>query len=148
MKHKILSFVVCNKKLLALRNNPHPQHGGDFWFVVTGSVEENEENINAVKREILEETGLISKEILPLNYGSIYKCGEDICKELNFVSFVDSKKVMLNEEHIQYKWLNLPDFIKIIRWDDDKELLRRALKEALNRKKYFKSLKIKDYRKM
>ena len=148
MKQKILSFVVYNKKFLALRNNPHPKHGGDFWFVVTGEVEEGEKQIDSVRREIIEETALICKEILPLNWGSIYNWRGNVYKELNFVSFVDSKKVKLNEEHLEFEWLNLDDFIKKIRWDDDKMLLKRVLKEALNKKQYFKEQEIKDYRKI
>ncbi len=146
MKQKILAFVVYKGKFLALRNNPHPEHGGDFWFVVTGGVEEGEDQINAVKREVIEETGLNSEEILFLNWGSIYEWRGDLYKELNFLSFVNSGEVMLNEEHIKYEWLGIEDFIKRIKWDDDKELLRKVLKKALNKKQYFKKQEIKDYR--
>jgi len=49
MKNKILSFVVYKNEFLALRNKPSKQHGGDFWFVVTGEIE-NETSEKAVER--------------------------------------------------------------------------------------------------
>ena len=73
MKKKILSFIVHNRKFLALRNNSKSiKHGGDFWFIVTGLVEDKETVKDAVKREIKEETGLDVNEIFPLNWRSIY----------------------------------------------------------------------------
>ncbi|MBS3086882.1 NUDIX domain-containing protein [Candidatus Pacearchaeota archaeon] len=145
MKQKILSFIVHDRKFLVLRNNPHPKHGGDFWFVVTGGVEKGENQVEAVKREVFEETGLIVNEIFDLNWGSVYKWEKDLCEELNFVSFVDSENIILNEEHTEHEWLNLDSFIDRIKWEDDKELLRKVLKKALNKKQYFKKQEIKDY---
>lgn len=61
-------------KLLALEMTKHPEYapkGG--WFVVTGAVEKNETLEEAVAREILEETGLDTEEIISLNWGSIYE---------------------------------------------------------------------------
>jgi len=146
MKQKILAFIVHNRKFLALKSKPHPQHGGGFWFVVTGEVEEGEDYVDAAKREIIEETGLNVEDLLFLNWGSIYEWRGEIYKELNFISFVNSEDVTLNEEHDEYEWLDMDVFIERIKWDDDKELLRKVLKEALNKKKYFKRQKIKDYR--
>ena len=147
MKQKILSFVVYGRKFLALRNNPNPEHGGDFWFVITGGVDGGEDHIDAVKREIIEETGLNTVEILSLNWGSIYEWREDLCEELNFISFVNSENITLNEEHIDYEWMDIDDFIERIKWDDDKRLLKKVLKMALNKEKYFNKLNLVDYRK-
>ena len=150
MKRKILTFVVNGEKLLALEMTKHPEHapkGG--WFVVTGGVEENESSENAVAREVLEETGLDIEEIIPLNCGSVYEWDykgiKNVCEEINFLSFVKSREITLNEEHSKYEWLNLDEFIKKINWDDDKELLKKVLEKALNKEKYFDKMTIKDY---
>ena len=147
MQKKILTFVVHGEKILALYSEPHPNHGKGGWFVVTGGVEENEDYEEAVSREVMEETGLIVEKIFPLNWGSVYNWGDEVCEEHNFVSFVNSKDVILNEEHSKYKWLDINKFIKIIKWDDDKELLKKVLEKALNKENYFKEFTIKDYRK-
>lgn len=147
MQKKILTFVVYGKNILALYSESHPQHGKGGWFVVTGGVEENEDYEEAVSREVMEETGLIIKEIFPLNWGSIYNWMDEVCEEHNFVSFVNSRNVTLNEEHSKYEWMDIDKFINIVKWDDDKELLEKVLKKALNKKNHFKGFTIKDYRK-
>ncbi len=147
MKKKILAFVVCRGKVLALYNKSHPEHGEGGWFVVTGGLEDNESYEEAVKREIKEETNLEVAEIFPLNWGSIYSWKGDVCEEHNFVSFVKEGEIILNEEHLMYKWFDIDNFIEIIRWEDNKELLKKVLEKALNKKKYFKKFTIKDYRK-
>ena len=146
MQKKILTFFVHGKKILTLYSESHPQHGEGGWFVVTGAIENNESSKDAVRREVKEETGLDVKDVFDLNWGSIYEWWNQVCEEYNFISFVNNDKVTLNEEHSKYKWLDLDKFIELIKWDDDKELLRRVLEKALYRKIHFKNFTIKDYR--
>ncbi len=147
MKRKILTFVVEGRKFLALEMTKHPEHAPEGgWFVVTGGVEENESPEDAVAREVLEETRLNIEEINPLNWGSVYEWRGELCEEQNFIAFVKSGEVILNEEHSKYKWLNLDDFIKKINWDDDKELLKKVLEKAIKKEKHFDKMYFKDYR--
>lgn len=147
MQKKILTFIASNEKILALYSEPHSRHGKGGWFVVTGGVEENEAQEDAVAREILEETGLVTEDIIPLNWGSIYNWEDDICEEHNFISFVKPGEITLNEEHSKYDWLDITEFVDRIKWDDDKELLKVVLEKALMKKKHFDQIIIKDYRK-
>jgi 8-oxo-dGTP pyrophosphatase MutT (NUDIX family) len=147
MKRKILSFISSNNKLLALFSKPHPEHGGGGWFVVTGGVEGNETLDNAVKREIKEETNLDAREVFELNWGSIYEWAGEDCEESNFISFVDNGDIKLNEEHSEFRWLDLDEFVILINWGDDKKLLKKVLKSALKKRLYFKKLNTIDYRK-
>ncbi|HOF44523.1 MAG TPA: NUDIX domain-containing protein [Candidatus Pacearchaeota archaeon] len=148
MNKKILAFVCDGKKFLLLRNNPKdPSHGGDYWFTVTGSVEADESIENAVRREVKEETNLNVSEILGLKWGSVYSWGGKDYSENNFLVFVKKEKVVLNEEHVDSEWLNLNDFIKRIKWDLNKEELKKVLKKAVNKELYFKKEKIDDFRK-
>jgi len=129
MKQKILAFVVNGeKKFLALYSKSHPEHGEGGWFVVTGGVDEDESHEEAVKREVKEETGLDVKEIVDLNWGSRYEWNGEDCEEKNFLSFVSSGVVVLNEENIEYQWLGLEDFVERIRWDGDKGVLEEKIK--------------------
>ena len=147
MKQKILSFIFDGKKFLALHSEPHEKHGEGGWFVVTGGVEDNESFEEAVKREVKEETNLDAVELLNLNWGSIYEWWDEVCEEMNFITFVNHGMVKLNEEHNKFEWLNIEEFIKIMKWDDDKNLLKEVLSKAINKKVYFKEKEIKDYRK-
>ncbi len=145
MQKKILSFIAMDNKLLTLYSESHPEHGKGGWFVITGEVEGNETHEEAAIREILEETGLNIEEIIPLNWGSIYNWGGDVCEEHNFITFVKPGEIILNEEHSKYEWLEIDDFIEKIKWGGDKELLRKVLQKAINKEKYFKKFEFKDY---
>ncbi len=146
MQQKILTFIVNNKKFLALYSEPHPEHGKGGWFVVTGGLEKNESHEDAVIREVKEETGLVVTDIFALNCGSIYNWNDDICYEKNFISFVQGNNIILNEEHSKYTWLELNEFISILDWSDDKALLRKILIKALDKEKFFTDFHYKDYR--
>lgn len=148
MNKKILAFIYDGKNFLLLRNNSKdPAHGGDFWFTVTGSVETGESIGDAVKREVKEETNLDISEILDLRWGSVYSWGGQDHSENNFLVFVKKEKIILNEEHVDFEWLDLNDFVKKINWVLDKEELKNVLQKAIKRKLFFKKEKIDDFRK-
>ena len=140
MKNKILVFIYNPKtdRFLLLNTANHYDRspiGGKF--TVTGETEKEESLEKAVERELKEETGLIPQEILSLNWGSVYNWKDEEFKEMNFIVFVDSKKVILNEKHSRYKWLELSEFIKSIDWNDDKKLLKKVLENAIKKEIYF-----------
>lgn len=147
---KILVFISDGKKFLSLLHNGSDlSHGGWFWFTVTGSVEEGETLEEAAKREIKEETNLNTKEIFDLNWGSIYEWFDQNYEERNLLAFIDSLEgIKLDmQEIVDYKLINLDDFVKEIRWDDNKILLKDVLENALKRNSLFKDLNLVDYRK-
>ncbi|MEM4230668.1 MAG: NUDIX domain-containing protein [Candidatus Pacearchaeota archaeon] len=148
MNKKILAFVCDGEKFLLLRNNSEdPSHGGDCWFTVTGSVESGESVLDAVKREVKEETNLDAAEIFDLKWGSIYSWGGEVHSENNFLVFVKKGKIILNEEHVDFEWLNLDDFIEKINWGLNKEELKNVLQKAIKKESFFKKEKIDDFRK-
>ena len=146
MKQKILVFIYNGEKFLALHSKPHKEHGEGGWFVVTGSVENGESLEEAAKREVKEEINLNVKELLNLNWSSVYEWWKETCEEINFIVFVNSEDVKLNEEHNKFEWLNLDKFVETIKWDDDKSVLRKVLEKAIKRELHFRNKEIKDYR--
>ena len=149
MNKKILVLVHNGEKFLLLRNNSEDlAHGGDYWFTVTGSVETNESPEDAIRREVKEETNLNVSEILDLRWGSIYSWGGEDHSENNFLAFVRKEKIKLNEEHVDFEWLSLDDFVQKIKWDLNKEELKKVLQKAIKRELFFKKEKIDDFRKL
>lgn len=131
---KILTFIINkDNKLLLLHNNPiDPIHGGDIWYTVTGGVEEYDKSLeDTVIREIKEETNLnvIKTKYLDINYTYTSRQGIE-CIEYVFISIVEDSNIILNEENIGYKWLNIDDYIKEIYWYSSKKELRKILEEA------------------
>jgi 8-oxo-dGTP pyrophosphatase MutT (NUDIX family) len=148
MNKKVLTFLSDGRKFLLLRNNSKdPAHGGDYWFTVTGSVESNETLKEAVKREVKEETNLEVSRVFDLKWGSVYFWGGEDHSEKNFLAFVKKERVVLNEEHVAFEWIELDEFIKKIKWDLDKEELKKVLQKAIKKELFFKKEKIDDFRK-
>ena len=148
MNKKILAFVCDGEKFLLLRNNSkNPAHGGDYWFTVTGSIEADESIEDAVRREVKEETNLDVSEIFDLKWGSVYSWSGEDHSENNYLAFVCDGEVTLNEEHVDFKWLSLGDFIKKINWNLNKEKLKKVLEKAIKKELFFKKEKIDDFRK-
>jgi 8-oxo-dGTP pyrophosphatase MutT (NUDIX family) len=128
MYRKILSFIYYKNKFLLLKNKNSLIHGKSKWFVVTGGCNKYEPLKKAVIREIKEETNLDVLYTIPLNEYSIYKdYKKRWCKEYMFYSVVINNKVILNEEHTDYKWLCLDDFLNLLYWEDNKNLLKKKI---------------------
>lgn len=130
MKEKILTFIVNeeNKLLLLKGNSSDPQFHKSLWYVVTGSKEDIDKNLyDTVKREVKEETNLDVIRIIDMDWNFTYESLGDKCIEKVFLSKVKSSDVKLNEESIDFKWLNINDFINEIDWFYEKEELKEKL---------------------
>ena len=138
--NKILTFIINkDKKILLLHNNYEDlSHGGDIWYTVTGAVEECDKDIlDTVKREVKEETNIDIKESIYQNVKLKYTNRNIECVEYVYVSYIDNYDIKLNEEWIDYKWLNIDEFILNCHWYYDKELLNNILSKALNKELYY-----------
>ena len=126
---KILTFIVNDKKLLLLLgSDKDPQYHKSFWYVVTGACEPEDKTLeDAVRREVLEETGLSLNNVIDLKWTFEYESLGEHCVEHAFVSFADDEQVTLNEENIDYKWCYLDDFVKMIEWYGAKKEIEEKL---------------------
>jgi len=113
MMHKKIQVVIIDRsrkgpKALLLQTN---LKRGEFWQNVTGSVEKDETFFSAAKRELEEETGIISDNIFDLDVGFnfIDRHGEDVIEQA-YVALLDitPTEIKLDPgEHIDYKWKSL-----------------------------------------
>jgi 8-oxo-dGTP pyrophosphatase MutT (NUDIX family) len=139
IKKKIMALIyrIRNnaQEFLALKQTANPLHGSANFYVVTGSIENNESNLLAVKREVEEETGITNiTKITDLNKTYEYNHpaeGNYLCQEHCFAVLVDDEVKHLNEEHTEYKWLTNDDFVDTISWYYDKEDLKQLMKSIL-----------------
>ncbi len=133
--NKILSFIINknNNKLLLLKgSDKDPQFHESFWYVVTGGCEDEDKDfLDTVKREVLEETGLNVKEIIDLEWVFEYESLGNHCIEYAYISYVDSEKVILNEESIDYIWCNLDEFVDKIHWFGERKELEEKLSKYM-----------------
>lgn len=134
MQEKVFVIVygIINKslQLLVLKPNPEPGRNSDD-YVITGGVDEYDKSLeSAALREVAEEIGIESNNIISLEYTINYTDHITFKKysEHCFGVRIGEEPIKLNEEHIGYKWLNKNDFINTIWWDYDKGILEKMIK--------------------
>ncbi len=146
--NKILTFIVneYNEILLLKGSDDDPQFKKSFWYVVTGGCEEDDlDREETVKREVKEETGLLTNNNIYLNWILEYESLKVHCKEYVYISFVNKTNIVLNEESIDYKWCKFDEFIEQINWFGDKKILGDVLKLGIKKEKFFKEEKIDKF---
>lgn len=106
-------------EFLLLKRADNERYPG-IWQMVTGSVNENEKAFTAALREIKEETGLVPKKfwIVP-NVNSFYSPERDIVIMIPvFAAQVsENSKVIISDEHSEFKWVNKDDAKKLLAWN-------------------------------
>jgi len=106
-----------------------PERDG-FWQPITGGVEHGETKIEALKREIREETGI----------KNLVRIIEDVyCFELSTplhekehvygVEILPTEKIVLDKrEHSEFRWCSFQEALGLLKWEGNKEALRRLNK--------------------
>lgn len=124
----IIQSIVYRKKgqefeILLLKRTT--ERGG-FWNVVNGTLELKDSVINCRKRELFEETGIQdvvnwSDEIYRFNF----KYHGDVFVVVVFAANVfEDQKVVINNEHTEYRWVSFDKAINLLKFDDDKTALQ------------------------
>ncbi|MFL2933174.1 MAG: bis(5'-nucleosyl)-tetraphosphatase [Nitrososphaerales archaeon] len=106
------------------------------WDFVKGNIEEGEEEEETVKRELFEETGINNLEIhqgfnekAEYNY---YKKNNKVHKIVSYyLAETNQKQVKLSFEHLDHKWSNYEDSMKLITFENSKEILKKG-NETIN----------------
>ena len=101
------------------------------WDFVKGNIEEGEEEEETAKRELFEETGINNMNIkrgfnqkVEYNY---YKKNNKVHKIVSYyLAETEQKEVKLSFEHLDYKWVNYDDLMKLITFDNSKDILKKA----------------------
>ena len=95
-----------NKVLLLQRND-----GNNAWEIPGGKRENNEDIVDALKREVQEETGLIINEYKLVYVSPIFENNPVLKPFLNigYLCLVDNSDVVISDEHIDYKWVSVEE---------------------------------------
>jgi len=101
------------------------------WDFVKGNIEEGEEEEETARRELFEETGINNMNIkkgfnqkVEYNY---YKKNNKVHKIVSYyLAETEQKEVKLSFEHLDYKWVNYDNLMKLITFDNSKDILKKA----------------------
>ena len=113
---------------------------GEFWQPITGGLEEGETKIEALKREVREETGIqnIIKIIEDVHYYEFpdpdlieyfemhgHECTH--VKEYVFGVEVssDEKVVLDGKEHSEFKWCGFQEALRLMKWKGNEDALKK-----------------------
>jgi len=118
----------------------------NYWGFVKGLIEDNETETDTAKREAKEEANLSDITMISgfrhiINY--FFKWDGDIVSKqviflLGKVNKEQAEKVKISFEHQDFKWLNFDEAIKIVKHNNEKELLIKAdtfIKEYLKQRR-------------
>lgn len=136
---QVLVYVarVANSKREYLLLRRVPSRGG-FWQGITGGVEAGEEVLNAARRELVEETGLVPIEIQMADYSYSYPVGDrwrhlyaDDVNEITervFAAVVDGQQspVIDPREHDQWQWCGINAALELLTWPENIEALKHC----------------------
>lgn len=129
-------FVFCKApsfKVLILKRTPNRS---GYWQPVCGGVDSGEELIEAVLREIVEETGIENiKSIIDLEYTFTYKESkngvlmhmQDFCFAVEVENIVDIK---LSDEHEEYKWCSYSEAKAYLKWEHNLIALEKLMQKV------------------
>jgi dATP pyrophosphohydrolase len=111
-----------------------PERNG-FWQPVTGGIEEGETQKEALRREIMEETGV--KNIVAVIEDLYYFEFSDPNPNQEYVYGVEvspSEEIVLDrKEHNEYRWCSFQDALQLLHWKENKEALRKLNKILMQR---------------
>ncbi len=125
--------------LLLKRSNEKIYPG--IWQGVTGKIDNDEEPYRAALRELKEETNLTPQKMWTIDKVNLfYDAKKNIMNLIPvFGVIVDTQKVILSNEHVEYKWYNIDEAIKLLTWNQQKKGLQifyEMLKENKERLKF------------
>ena len=127
----VFLYRIINDKYeycIFYRNDYH------FWQGLSGGVEDDEELIDTVKREVYEETGIKVKNIIKLDTISSIP-GINVNKEFNYKNNIyivyeyafgikiNNEKIKLSDEHQEYRWSYYDEAITLLKYDSNKTAL-------------------------
>lgn len=127
IQRRIVSALLISTDNKILMGMKDPSKGGvysDCWHIPGGGVDNNEEDIETLKREVLEETGInIEDSIIELadNQGNGHAQktlpdGEVVLSNMKFIVY----KVLLNKNSTDIKYTPADDLVKLEWFDLDK----------------------------
>jgi dATP pyrophosphohydrolase len=118
---EVFVFVRRGDEWLVLHRSPD---GGAYWHGVAGALEDDEEFLEAARRELEEETGLRAE---PVEVGEPFvypvEGGEDVVVGAFLVEAPAGWEPVLDHEHDEYRWCSREEALGLLYWPEPRALL-------------------------
>ena len=101
------------------------------WDFPKGNIENGESELDTIKREIMEETGITDinfiddfRQQISYRYKKKFKLVNKLV--IYYIVETKSNKVVLSFEHVNFVWLNYNDALNRLSFDNSKKILKNA----------------------
>lgn len=113
--HSVFIIPILNNKIILIKHYRYPTNKVG-WEIPAGSIDKGEEVIDAAKRELLEETGYISKDLVQI---SEFETFNGISNEIGYIFVAKSLEkindnLMTDEEIIDIKAFLIQEIHELI----------------------------------
>ncbi len=106
----IKGIIRKDDKILVLKRSSTDDFNSEIWETVGGGMKEEESPEEALKREIMEETGIEVKVVEPFRTFTFRKDTGEFKVGITFICDYISGEIRLSEEHSDYKWIKPEEF--------------------------------------
>jgi lipoyl(octanoyl) transferase len=127
----VSAAIVRGDEVLLMKRTPAR---GGFWQILTGRMEPHESPLQAVAREVYEETGFAPQigELIDLDYVHSFAIGARqpplVAQETAFALRVPPRsEPRLSEEHSEYRWAKLDEAMQLLPFPGLRRTARKAL---------------------
>lgn len=105
----VVAVIVRDHRVLAMRRAAESEFGAGIWETCSGRLEADEDPLEAVRREIDEETGLeVRIELRPVDAYVMRRAESPLFVVVYRADWI-AGEVRLSEEHDAYGWWTLPE---------------------------------------
>ncbi len=108
----VAAIIFKDEKILAMKRSVNKDAGPGLWETLSGRIEEGEEPLEAVKREIAEECGLeVEVDSRPVKAYHALRKGRPMILIVYRAKYI-SGEVTRSHEHDDHDWVSLEEFAK------------------------------------
>jgi len=123
----VIFDIVNGEEMVLLVKKKDRRNRRFYWRLLKGGIENNESEVEALKREIFEETGLKKVHVVKRVYGYefIFRGVKHVVS--SFLVKADSTETLLLQktEIAETVWLPKNQALKTLYWKNEKEALKR-----------------------
>jgi len=116
-----VACVIVNesKEILLLKRSKNEKTMPNIWELPSGGIDNSETLLMALKREVVEETGIIIQSAKMVDTEEYILRSGVFRKETTFRINVKDQEIKLSEEHDCYAWVDRKNLLKYLKRKDD-----------------------------